>query len=746
MSIRLFRCVSALLLLSLHIFGEEAAPAQQPAGAHGQLARQISSVLEKFHYGQRVLDDSLSKEVFKQMFKFLDSEKKYFLKADHEYFKTWEMNIDDALKKGDLSFVDELKDVYVRRVKERMAEVPEILGRTMDFTKDETVELDGDKVDYARTVEEIRERWRKLLKYQVLTRKIAKDRENRKAKEKKSDEQILSEIHERILKSYSRVERYALKSRAPKMGYMFLDVVAAVFDPHTTHFSPPELDNFNINLRLSFEGIGAALVSQDGYTKVVRIIPGGPAERDGRLQPEDLIIEVGEGDAEPVNVVDMELDEVVQLIRGEKDTEVRLTVRPAGATDDSQCHVIALKRDKVKLEEQSAKHAVYESGTGEARKRFGYIKLPSFYRDFSKQAADPRSCAKDVAELLEELEADNVDGLILDLRSNGGGSLPDAIRMAGLFIKRGPIVQVRNRKGNVSVSKDPDPNIVFAVPLLVMLNHFSASASEIFAAAMQDYRRAVVVGHKKTHGKGTVQTTVDLDRFRFAGTGPRFGALKITIQKFYRVSGHSTQLRGVEPDILLPGLYDDIKIGEAAHDHSLPWDTINPAKFEVFAEEPLPVAELAKRSAERVEKSEYFQNLRAQNAIVVRNREETLVSLNEAESVRRNQESREISAKGRRIQRKWQLEHGIISKEQYDLWEQRDATDADVDPDTIEHEQILFREKLRKMPAEEKEAWERRSMRDREVEEAMAILSDLVELSAAKHVAKDGAKGAAEQP
>jgi len=740
MFIRLFRYASVLLLLSVPAFGEEAAPAQKPDEGHGQLARQISSVLEKFHYGQRLLDDSLSKEVFKQMFDFLDSEKKFFLKSDHEYFKTWELSIDDALKKGDLSFVKELNDLYVRRVEERLGEVPEILGRPMDFTKDETLELDGDKIDYALTVDDIRERWRKLLKYQVLTRKIAKDRANRKAKEKKSPEQILSEIHERIRESYKRVERQALKSRAPKMDYMFLDVVASVFDPHTTHFSPPELDNFNINLRLSFEGIGAALVSQDGYTKVVRIIPGGPAERDGRLQPEDVILEVGQGEAEPVNVVEMELDDVVQLIRGEKDTEVRLTVRPSGATDDSQCDVIALKRDKVKLEDQSAKHAAYEFGTGDGRKRFGYIKLPSFYRDFSKETEDPRSCAKDVADLLGKLTEENVNGLILDLRNDGGGSLPDAIRMAGLFIKKGPIVQVRNRKGNVSVSKDPDPGITYAGPLVVMLNHFSASASEIFAAAMQDYKRAIIVGNKKTHGKGTVQTTVDLDRFRFSGGGPRFGALKITIQKFYRISGHSTQLRGVGPDLLLPGLYDDIKIGEAANEHSLPWDTIEPAKFEVFTETPPDLAELAKRSAARIEKSEYFRNLKAQNALVVRNREETLVSLNEAETIRRSQESRDVSAEGRRIQRKWQLEHGIISKERYDLWEQRDATDADIDPDTIEREQILFREELRKMPPEEKEAWERRSMKDQEVGEAMAILADLLELSAAKPAAKPAAE------
>jgi carboxyl-terminal processing protease len=306
--------------------------------------------------------------------------------------------------------------------------------------------------------------------------------------------------------------------------------------------------------------------------------------------------------------------------------------------------------------------------------------------------------------------------------------LPDAIQMAGLFIKKGPIVQVQNRKGGVSVEKDPDPEISYEGPLLVMVNQFSASASEIFAAAIQDYQRAIIVGNKKTHGKGTVQTTVDLDRFRVADTGPRLGTLKITISKFYRISGASTQLRGVEPDILLPGLYDDMKVGEGANDYSLPWDTIEQAKFEPFCGGFSCLDELRKRSAERVSQSAYFRNVKAQNEFMVRNREETLVSLNEAETIRRSLESRPVAQEARKILRKWQLDNKLISKEQYDLWEARDVNEADIDPEAIEHEQIRFRDDLRKLPQEERDAWKRRAMRDQEVDEALAIMADFVEL------------------
>jgi carboxyl-terminal processing protease len=728
MLIRLVHLVFSLQFLFIQAFPEDVAPAQEPAQDQGQLARQVANVLEKFHYSRRSLDDALSKDIFKEIFKTLDPDKKFFLKSDYEYFKASEVSLDDAIAKGDVSFVNELRDTYARRVKERLDEVPEILKRPMDFTKDESFELDGDKKDFAKSEDEIRERWYQLLKYQVLTQKITKERANKQAKEKKTPEQVMAEIHERVLKSYERVERYALKTRASKMIYTFLDVVAEVFDPHTTHFSPPEQDNFNINLKLSFQGIGAALVSEDGYTKVVNILPGGPAERDGRLQPEDLIIEVAQGSDEAVNVVDTELDEVVQLIRGKKGTEVRLTVRPAGASDDSQCRIIALVRDEVKLEEESAKEAVYLFGEAERQKRFGYIKLPSFYRDFSAKEEDARSSATDVANLLTKLKGEKVDGLILDLRNNGGGSLPDAIQMAGLFIKKGPIVQVQNRKGSVSVEKDPDPEISYEGPLLVMVNQFSASASEIFAAAVQDYKRAVILGNKKTHGKGTVQTTVDLDRFRLADSGPRLGTLKITISKFYRISGASTQLRGVEPDIVVPGLYDDLKVGEAANDYSLPWDTIEQAKFEPFCDGFPCLEDLRKRSVERVGKSAYFRNVKAQNEIMVRNREETVVSLNEAETIRRSLESRPVAQEARKILRKWQLDNNLISKDQYDLWESRDVNEADIDPEAIEHEQIRFRDDLRKLPQEERDAWKRRAMRDQEVDEAIAIMADLVGL------------------
>ena len=716
--------VTALCLVRVHA---QNLPSPEVAGADGSLARDLVRKLERSHYSKLKVDNEMSKRLFDKMFKSLDPDKKFFLKGDHDTFKRkWEYKLDDDIENRDLSFVYELKKVYAERVKARLGEVPAILKRPMDFSKDETYQSDGEKKDYVKTEDEVRERWFKLLKYQVLTRKITKDRENRTAEDKKSPEEILENIHQQMLKSYTRMERYALKTRAEKMVQIFMDTLCAVFDPHSTYFSPSELENFNIAMRLSFEGIGAALVSKDGYTKVVRIIPGGPAERQGILQPEDLILEVAQGDGERVNVVGMELDEVVQLIRGKAKTEVRLTVRPASAGDDSEGRVVAIIRDKVKLEESSAKSTILSFGEGSQQKRFGFIKLPSFYRDFRQRVANARSSSRDVSRLIDELTAQNVDGLIIDLRNNGGGSLPDAIEMAGLFIEKGPIVLVRQRNGAALAQRDPDPTVHYKGPLLLMVNHFSASASEIFAAAMQDYKRAIVVGNKKTHGKGTVQKIDYVDVGNGILASPKKGALKLTISKFYRISGHSTQLRGVEPDLLLPGLYDGIKLGEAAHDYALPWDQIEPADHGGFENAVLARDAVRQKSAERVAESAHFLNVRQQAEIISRNRNDTLVSLNEAEVLRKNQELRKLNLEARRAKRKWQLEQELISKELFDLWEQRDAKGVEVDPEQIESEEIRFRDQIRRLPQEEREAWERRSWRDSEVEEAMAILADAI--------------------
>lgn len=720
-------CLKILALLSVILSTSYAddQPSADEKRREGQLASQIVTVLEKYHYNHLQLDNDISKKIFVQVLKSLDSEKKFFLLEDYTRFKAWELTLDDGIQRGDLSFVYKLRDIYVKRVEERMAKLPELLKRPMDFTKNEKFELDGDKKDFVRTTEELDDRWFKLLTFQVLSRKIGKDRANKYAEQKKSKEQIMSEIHEELMKRFERVERFALKTRATKMVDFFVDTVAEVFDPHSTHFSPSEVENFNIQMKLKFEGIGAALQSRDGYTKVVRIIPGGPAERDGRLQPEDLILEVAQGDEKATNVVDMDLDEVVQLIRGNKNTIVKLTVKPANAVDESVRRIIDIKRDEVKLEEQSAQSAVYELEANGKKNRFGYINLPSFYRDFSSKGPNTRSCATDVSNLVEKLKKDNVEGIIIDLRGNGGGSLPDSIEMAGLFIEKGPMVQVRDRAGKVVKESDPDPSIHYSGPLLVMIDQFSASASEIFAAAMQDYGRAIIVGNPHTHGKGTVQTTVDLDRFRFSNTGDKLGMVKLTISKFYRISGGSTQLKGVAPDIILPGLYDDIKIGEAEYEFGLPWDEIPPAKFEKFGPD-LPLAALRNRSQARLKNESRFQNVLERQAIITRNRNETLVSLNEEEVLNKNRADRKVTLASNSLQRRWQLEQKIISQEQFDMWEKREATAEDTDPEELEHEQIQFRETLRKLPESEREAWEARSWRDFMVEEALNILSDLV--------------------
>ena len=725
-----------LNVLTPQVKAEDAAPKQAPE--QGPLARQICVILQKFHYNHQKLNDEISRRLFKEMFKLLDKEKKYFLKSDHDQFLKWETGLDDALLKMDLSFVDQLKEVYVQRVTERLDEVPSLLLQPMDFTIKESYETNGDKKDYAIDQNDLHERWRKLLKYQVLIRKIAKDRSNLMARDKKTDEEIMTEIHERILKSYDRIRRYALRRRAPKLGEVFLDNLARVFDPHSAYFSPSDYENFNISMKLSLEGIGAALTSKDGYTKVVRIIPGGPADQQGILQPEDVILEVAQGAEEAVNVVDMDLDEVVHLIRGKSKTEVRLTVRPASGTEDSQ-RIITIIRGKVKLESSSAKSTILEYGEGALKRKFGLIKVPSFYRDFNakkkptitaagiKQTVLGRSSASDVADLLRDLKAKDVSGIIIDLRRNGGGSLPDAIQMAGLFIEKGPMVQVRNLGGQVSGEEDPDPGIVYDGPMLVLIDQLSASASEIFAAAMQDYKRSIIVGHRKTHGKGTVQTIVNLDRFlRPKLTQPKTGALKLTISKFYRITGHSTQLRGVSPDIIIPGLYDGIKVGEESLDYALPWDTINPADYNEWSK-PLPDKKnLSDNFQRRIADNPYFKNLIAQSKVVERNRNETVLTLNEKDYIAKNMKSRKITKEGRSIFRRWQLKQDLISQEEFDFWEGRDAREEEVDPEQAESEDIKFRDKLRRMSKEDRAAWEERSLRDFVVEEALAIMTDIV--------------------
>ncbi|MBI2195141.1 MAG: carboxy terminal-processing peptidase [Planctomycetes bacterium] len=716
----------------------QAQPTALKKEQEGRLARQICvSILESNHYNHQKLDDEISKRAFREMFKILDAEKKFFLQSDYENFRPHETSLDDELRRGDLSFVYKLREVYEQRVSQWLDEVPSLLKQPMDFTKEEVLELDGEKKDFASTVEDLRDRWYKLLKYQVLTRKIAKDRANRMSKEKKADAEILESIHQDVLKGYERIRRYAVKQRAPKLVEIFLNAVATVFDPHTAYFPPSEFENFNISMKLKLEGIGAALSSQDGYTKVVRIIPGSPADKGGELQPEDVILEVAQEAEEAVNVVDMDLDEVVKLIRGKKGTTVKLTVRPAGATDDSVRKVIGITRDEIKLEDQSAKLAVYEFGEGEAKKKFGYIRVPSFYRDFEKaklkmaatEMPDGISSAVDVAELLRKLEGQNPQGIIVDLRNNGGGSLPDAIQMGGLFIREGPVVQVQDAQRHTVVENDPDPQVLYSGPLLVLVNQFSASASEIFAAAMMDYKRAIVVGNLKTHGKGTVQTLVDLDKeLGVKGSDTRLGAVKLTISKFYRVTGHTTQKQGVTPDILLPGLYDGIKVGEESLDYCFPDDEISATPYVEFGPGAADLARLRERSAERVRSSLYFQNLKLQSEVLAKNRNDTLIYLMEADMVRRSKEARNIALEGARIRRQWQLQQQLITPEEYRILEERDAREDDSDQEEAEKEEIKFTDKLRRMSPEEREAWDARAMRDQVVEEAMHILSDATEI------------------
>ncbi len=599
-----------------------------PSRVHGIIAQTVAYFLEHVHLSRKPLDDSLSREFFRQYLKKLDPGKMYFTKADVREFEAHATLLDDEVKQGDVKFGFDVYNRYLQRVEERVELVQELLERGFDFTIDEYLLTDADRLDYPADEGEIRQRWRKRLKYEVLREMIARD---------------VGDYEKAVAKVRKRYETYLKMVKQTKPNDVleeYLTSLANVYDPHTSYMSADTFEDFNINMRLHLEGIGAQLRWEEGYTIVDKVLPGGPAARDGRLKPGDKIIGVAQGDeGEFVDVVDRRLPDVVKLIRGPRGTVVRLRVVPA---DGGKPKIIRLVRDKVDIQTQAAKGEIVTFG----RKpdgtpyRFGVVRLPSFYLDIAAANAgrdDARSTTRDVRAIIERFKVheaqsgQKLDGLILDLRFNGGGALSEAIGMVSLFIDSGPVVQVKNFRGQVRAYDDTYPGMVYDGPMLVLVNRFSASASEIFAGAMQDYGRALIVGDEHTHGKGTVQTIIDLDRQMLRGEPgrkPTFGALKITIQEFYRVNGDSTQNRGVQSDIVLPSPYDHMEIGERYLDHALPFSRVAPAEYERMNLVPESiVAVLRQRSAKRVEESEDFRKLVRRIAVLEARRQRKSIPL-----------------------------------------------------------------------------------------------------------------------
>lgn len=567
------------------------------------LARFLYRSLEAEHYNPSLVNDQLSKRIYSLYLKSLDPNKRFFLKADIVRMSVYRKKIDDQLKRGTSEFYELTGKIFEQRVREVDTLTQNILQKPFQFSTAENFETDATKIDYPQNSQALKEQWRLYLKYQTLLAYF--DLSNGNGKNKFSNTQSVDPILEakaraKVAKSLKlSLERMLKKKNEEQVDY-YLNAIANSFDPHTEYMAPQIKDDFDMNLTGRLEGIGASLKEDGEYIKVVEIIPGSPAWRQKVLQADDTILKVAQGNKEPVDVVGMPVTDAVKLIRGRKGTLVKLTVRkPSG-----RITVIPLVRDVVVLEETYAKSAVIWNQ--KTQKKYGYIDLPSFYRDYQTNS---RNSADDVRAELQKLTAEKVNGIILDLRNNGGGILDDAVRMSGLFIKEGPIVQIKDGSGKTEVLSDTDSSIVYSGPLVVLVNSLSASASEILAAALQDYGRAVVVGGASTFGKGTVQIVADLDQYlplNLSAIKPA-GSLRLTIKKFYRISGGSTQWKGVASDISLPDLYSYLGIQEKAMDYSLPWDITKAVSYQKWNGRPLNIAPLKQASAQRVNKSKAFQ-------------------------------------------------------------------------------------------------------------------------------------------
>ncbi len=537
---------------------------------YGKEARVIAALLDNNHYRKISLNDSLSSAILTQYISELDNSRAYFLASDVRGFEKYRYILDDLTRNENVEPAFEIYKVFRQRYKERMDYVLNTLVKQpFDFTLDEYYETDRSKAPWATTKEELNDVWRKIIKNQALTLKLT-------GKKQEEIQKILQTRFERIVKSFAQTKSEDVFSE-------YMNAITSAYDPHTNYLSPRQTSLFNEGMRLSLEGIGARLQTDNDYTKIVEVVPGGPADKSGKFHVNDLIVAVAQGlEGEMVDVIGWRIDDVVKLIKGPKGTIVRLSVLQAKTGTGGKPVEITLVREKVKLEDQAAQKKVISYQQDGKPMKLGVITLPSFYMDFEayqRRDADYRSTTRDVKKLISELQTEGIDGLVIDLRNNGGGSLPEAIDLTGLFIKDGPVVQVKNSQNRVEVYRDDDNQVVYNGPLVVMINRFSASASEIFAGAIQDYQRGVIVG-ESSYGKGTVQSVIDLDRYVQADGKDEIGSLKITFQKFYRVTGSSTQHKGVMPDVSLPSAFDAEVFGESASPSALPWDVIRSTPYQ----------------------------------------------------------------------------------------------------------------------------------------------------------------------
>jgi carboxyl-terminal processing protease len=569
------------------------------------LMHTILNGLNQLHFSPKSLDDDFSERLYDLYLERIDGGRRFFTQEDIQKLEGYKDQLDDEALVGSYTFFDLSVDLLTESLKKTQTYYREILESPFDFDKNEMVELDGDKKNFAKNDTELREYWRKYLKYETLTRlndKLEKQKDIGEEGEKKSYDELEAEAREDVLEVFDGwFDRMNKLKRENRLSF-YLNSMTNVFDPHTGYYEPIEKQNFNIRMSGRLEGIGARLQTDGDYTKVVNIVVGGPAWKGKELEENDLIMKVAQEDEEPVDITGMQINDVVQLVRGDKGTTVNLTIKKVDGTVKD----ISIVRDVVVLEEGFAKSLILDGK--EEGEKVGYIYLPRFYADFEDR--NGRFCSTDVEKELEKLKAENVDGIILDLRNNGGGSLRDVVKMSGYFIEEGPIVQVKSRESRPEVLPDVDSRVQYDGPLIVMVNSFSASASEILAAALQDYGRAVIVGSQSTFGKGTVQRFFDLDRAirGFSELKP-LGEIKLTTQKFYRINGGSTQLKGVTPDIVLPDNYHFIKVGEKEHEYPMEWTKIDPVDYSQSVVQLDNLDKLRKNSEQRIGDNPTFQKI-----------------------------------------------------------------------------------------------------------------------------------------
>jgi carboxyl-terminal processing protease len=623
-----FKVIAILLIISVSLFAFKSFNSneitQNTSDKEKVILEILQHIVERGHYDPKAIDDNFSKNVYKSFIESLDPTKRYFLQSDIEKFKRYELEIDDQFKNRDLTFFNLVYDVFTKRLVESESFMKVFENKAFSFKEDESIESDFEKVKFASSNREMQEVWRKIIKYSVLNNLSIKMDEEEAKKEKDASYVIKSfavlekEARESVIKNFNENLSF-YKNEIDKVDYfgIYVNELTSQFDPHTNYMAPNDKEKFDESISGKFEGIGARLLKKMEYTEITELITGGPAWKSKELEPGDIILKVAQGDKEPEDIVGMRIDKAVKKIKGKKGTEVRLTIKKV----DGTIKVVSLLRDTIETEETFARSTIIEKNG----KKYGLLYLPKFYIDFVD--FNERDAAKDVEIEIEKLKNNGVEGIVFDVRDNGGGSLKTVVEIMGLFIDKGPVVQVKPAGARKEVLEDKTGTVKWNGPLVVLVNQFSASASEILAAAVQDYNRGVVVGSKSTFGKGTVQSVIDLNQFVRSSTLGDLGALKLTGQKFFRIDGRSTQLNGVFSDVVLPNRLSYIDIGERDMDNAMEWSEISPANYKPL-NNLFDRKTIVENSRSRIEKNDFFKMTDESAKWTKARRDETIISLN----------------------------------------------------------------------------------------------------------------------